>query len=179
MKNLSPKGKEELRKLYVSRKAEFKKLAEDINNHEESGKYFVVKNGPQKGLVTQRIENGTYKSVASDVDLADIRNFDGSPVKDSLKKRVIESMSKKTGSNVMHEDLISWSPDAKTGFNVKAKVSMINDLQKGKEGVTSFNPVAKPTSNYLKGKPIDPKAVHTNEELKTVLAANEKLPKRK
>jgi len=177
--NLSNKSKKEIAGLYKTRRREFNQLTEEIKNIEKSGKYHVVENGPQKGLVTQRMEDGTYKSITSDADLADIRNFDGSPVKESVKKQVIQSMSKKTGSNVMHEDLISWSEDAKTGFDIKKKVKMVNKLQEGKEGVTSFNPLAKPTSNYLKGKPIDPGSVHTNEELKKILAENEKLSRRK
>jgi hypothetical protein len=158
MKNLSPDFQKKLVKQYQDRRREFNNLAGKMKELEASGKYKVVDG---------RIINKDGKFLTGDVDVFDVVNFDGSPVKESVKKQVLDSMAKKRGSNIMHEDLLSWTTDD-NAFNLKAKVKMINNARDGGAGVTSYNPLADPTANYQKGSQIDLKQVRNYLEGKKV-----------
>jgi len=125
-------------KLFIEREKEYTKLAKDIKKLQEKGYTVVDKKVLYKG-----------KAITGDVDIYDVTNFDGTPVSPTVKKQVLESLTKKKGSNVLHEDLVSW--DKKSGtLDLKAKAKMLNaaggNVDDAK-GLTSFNPLAKPTNS--------------------------------
>lgn len=138
MKNLSPETQEKLAEQYTTRRREFNNLADKMKKLEASGDYKVVQG---------RIINKDGKFLTGDVDVYDVVNFDGTPVRESVKKQVLDSMMKKQGSNVMHEDLMSWKEGGKD-FSAKAKEKMIEAAVQEKEGkgLASYNPLAEPTA---------------------------------
>ncbi|MGL5258254.1 MAG: hypothetical protein ACRC76_14600 [Proteocatella sp.] len=157
MKSLSKETQKEIVDQYVKRRREFTKLAGDMKSLQAQGKYAVI-----DGKVMDMKNGGKF--ITGDVDLFDVTNFDGSPVSASVKKQVIKNLMSKSGSNVMHEDVLSWTKDG-TAFNPKAKASMISSAS-GKggakpvyvngsktidNGVTTYNPLADPTSNFYGG----------------------------
>ncbi len=143
IKNLSQETQEKLVEQYKTRRREFWQLSDKMKQYEVDGKYKVV-----DGLVVNK--NGKF--VTGDVDVYDIVNFDGTPVSESVKKQVIASMTSKKGSNVMHEGLMSWN-EGGIDFSQAAKDKMIAAATKNApgKGVTSYNPLAAPTSEvYIK-----------------------------
>lgn len=142
MKNLSQETQKKLIQQYEERSKEFSKLADTMKQYEKSGKYTVA-----DGVVYNK--NG--KVITGDVDIFDIVNYDGSPVKESVKKQVIASMSSKKGSNVMHEGLMSWEKGG-VDFSQAAKDKMIDAATKSTpgKGLTSYNPLSGPTSQVYK-----------------------------
>ena len=91
------------------------------------------------------------------MDIFDITNFDGTPVRPEIKKQVLDYLTqnkgfavKKGGSNVLHEDVISWTKDG-IEFSAEAKEKMIKAAMDESKGVTSYNPMADPTAEkYVK-----------------------------
>lgn len=143
MKKLSPETQEKLVKKYVERRREFNNLADKMKKLEASGEYKVVKG---------RVVNKDGKFITGDVDIYDVVNFDGTPVRASVKKQVLDHLTqnkgfavKKGGSNVMHEDVISWTKDG-IEFSEKAKEKLIEAAMDENKGVTSYNPLAGPTA---------------------------------
>lgn len=157
MKSLSKETQKEIVDQYVKRRREFTKLAGDMKSLQAQGKYAVI-----DGKVMDMKNGGKF--ITGDVDLFDITNFDGSPVSPSVKKQVMKNLIESDGSNVMHEDVLSWTKDG-TAFNPKAKAKMIKDASgvggtkpvyvNGSKtidnGVTTYNPLAGPTSNFYGG----------------------------
>jgi hypothetical protein len=119
-----------------------------MKQYEDQGKYKVI-----DGRVLDVKSN---KYITGDLDGYDITNFDGTPVRPSIKKQVMDKLGKTPDSNVMHEDLMSWVKEEEA-FNLKAKAKMINAAKEGEKGLTTFNPLNKPTSTYQTGAkiPID------------------------
>lgn len=143
MKNLSPQSQEELIEKYVARRREFWQQAEKMKKFEASGEYKVV-NG--------RVMNKDGKFLTGDVDVFDVTNFDGTPVSPKVKKQVLDHLTQnkgfavgKGGSNVLHEDVISWTKDGRE-FSEKAREKMIKAAMDDRKGVTSYNPMADPTA---------------------------------
>ncbi len=151
MKSLSEDTQKLIVEKFKDRSREFRKLAGDMEALKD--KYAVI-----DGRVMDLQKGGKF--VTGDVDLLDITNFDGTPVSSSLKKQVIDSLMKKTGSNIMHEDVMSWSKDGKA-FNLQAKIKMLNDARapvdptKAAGGISTYNPLATPTTSYQSGPRID------------------------
>ena len=149
-KNLSPTTKAELTNKFKERSREFRKLAEPMKKLEAAGEYKL-----EGGLVRDLKQGGKY--VTSDLDIHDIVNFDGTPVSESVKKEAYRKMmnyGKTLGkppvqSTVMHEGTMSWTKTSdKIGYSEKVKQGLIDGATKegpGK-GITSINPLAKPTS---------------------------------
>jgi hypothetical protein len=128
---------------YVARRREFIRQADKMKYFEASGQYKV-----KNGLVI----NKDGKFLTGDVDVFDITNFDGTPVSPKIKKQVLDHLTqnkgfavKKGGSNVLHEDVISWTKDG-IEFSAEAKEKMINAAMDENIGVTSYNPMAEPTA---------------------------------
>ncbi|MBU7006561.1 hypothetical protein [Phosphitispora fastidiosa] len=143
MKNLSPETQQKLVEKYVDRRREFNNLADKMKKLEASGEYKVVKG---------RVLNKDGKFITGDVDIYDVVNFDGTPVSPKLKKQVLDHLTqnkgfavKKGGSNVMHEDVISWTKDG-IEYSEKAKEKLIEAAMNENKGVTSYNPMAEPTA---------------------------------
>ncbi|PKM57760.1 MAG: hypothetical protein CVU98_04510 [Firmicutes bacterium HGW-Firmicutes-3] len=148
MKSLSPKTQNEIVQKYIDRRREYNKLGKVMKQYEDQGKYKVI-----DGRVLDVKSN---KYITGDLDGYDITNFDGTPVRPSIKKQVMDKLGKTPDSNVMHEDLMSWVKEEEA-FNLKAKAKMINAAKEGEKGLTTFNPLNKPTSTYQTGAkiPID------------------------
>lgn len=155
-KNLSPKSQKELVDLYKTRHREFRKLEGTMKELQAVGEYKL-----EGGLIKDLKQGGKY--VTSDLDIHDITNFDGSPVSASVKKEAYNRMMNYGGvkgkppvqSTIMHEGTMSWTAESdKLNFSEKAKQSLIEGATKegpGK-GITSFNPLAKPTAEkYVRG----------------------------
>lgn len=148
MKNLSPQSQKKLVEKYVARRREFNNLADKMKKFEASGQYKVVDG---------RVLNKNGKFITGDVDIFDITNFDGTPVRPEIKKQVLDYLTqnkgfavKKGGSNVLHEDVISWTKDG-IEFSAEAKEKMIKAAMDESKGVTSYNPMADPTAEkYVK-----------------------------
>lgn len=150
-KTLSPKTREELLDLYKTRRREFRNLSDSMKELQAAGEYKL-----ENGLVRDLKQGGKY--VTSDLDLQDVVNFDGSPVRESIKKqaydRVINYGQKINGkppvqSTVMHEGTMSWTKESDPlHFNEAAKQKLIDGATKegSGKGITSFNPHAKPTA---------------------------------
>lgn len=156
-KNLSPKTQKELVDLYKTRNRDFRKLEGTMKDLQAAGEYKLEANG----LIRDLKQGGKY--VTSDLDIHDITNFDGSPVSESVKKEAYNRMMNYGGvkgkppvqSTIMHEGTMSWTAESdKLNFSEKAKQSLIDGATKegpGK-GITSFNPLAKPTAEkYVRG----------------------------
>ncbi|MDD2956250.1 MAG: hypothetical protein PHD67_08035 [Oscillospiraceae bacterium] len=147
---LSPKTKAELADLYKTRHREFRKLADPMKELQALGEYKL-----EGGLVRDLKQGGKF--VTSDLDIHDMVNFDGTPVSESVKKQAYNRMMNygrgpgkpPVQSTVMHEGTMSWTKASdKVGYSEKAKQSLIDGASKegpGK-GITSFNPLAKPTA---------------------------------
>ncbi len=147
---LSPRTKAELADLYKTRHREFRKLADPMKELQALGEYKL-----EGGLVRDLKQGGKF--VTSDLDIHDIVNFDGTPVSESVKKQAYNRMMNygrvpgkpPVQSTVMHEGTMSWTKASdKVGYSEKAKQSLIDGASKegpGK-GITSFNPLAKPTA---------------------------------
>ena len=148
MKSLSPKTQKEIVQKYIERRREYNKLGKVMKQYEAQGKYKVI-----EGRVLDVKSN---KYITGDLDGYDITNFDGTPVRPTIKKQVMDKLGKTPDSNVMHEDLMSWVKEEEA-FNLKAKAKMINAAKEGEKGLTTFNPMNKPTSTYQTGAkiPID------------------------
>lgn len=143
IRNLSPETQQKLVEKYVARRREFIRQADKMKYFEASGQYKV-----KNGLVI----NKDGKFLTGDVDVFDITNFDGTPVSPKIKKQVLDHLTqnkgfavKKGGSNVLHEDVISWTKDG-IEFSAEAKEKMINAAMDENIGVTSYNPMAEPTA---------------------------------
>jgi len=144
--NKLPKAdKEKLVKLYAERRREFTKLAKDMKELESKGYKVVNKKIVKDG-----------KLLTGDVDVYDITNYDGTPINPKMKEKILDIMKKKSGSNIMHEDLVSWAKKSNT-LDIKAKAKMLNAasgaLDKPK-GLTSFNPLSKVTNSVHFDTPI-------------------------
>jgi len=114
-----------------------------MKKFEVSGEYKVVDG---------RVVNRAGKFLTGDVDVFDITNFDGTPVSPKVKKQVLDHLTQnkgfavgKGGSNVLHEDVISWTKDG-IEFSAKAREKMIEAAMDESKGVTSYNPMADPTA---------------------------------
>lgn len=143
MRRLSRETQEKLVEKYKSRRREYTRLSDTMKQYEQSGKYKVVGG---------RVLNSGGKVITGDVDIYDIVNFDGTPVAPKIKKQVLDHLTegkgftyKKGGSNVMHEDVISWSKDG-IEFSEKARDALIEGAMDESKGVTSYNPMADPTA---------------------------------
>lgn len=144
MKRLSKDTQTALVKQYQDRRREFHHLSEKMKSYEASGDFKVIDG---------RVFNRDGKLLTGDVDIYDVVNFDGTPVKESVKKQVLDSMMKKQGSNVMHDDVLSWKKGG-IDFSQKAKDAMIDAATSDKEGkgLTSYNPLSEPSAQtYVKG----------------------------
>lgn len=148
MKSLSPETQQKLVEKYVDRRREFNNLADKMKKFEASGQYTVVDG---------RVINKNGKLLTGDVDIYDVVNYDGTAVSPSVKKQVLDHLSqnkgfavKKGGSNVMHEDVMSWTKDG-VDFSAAAKDKMVKAAMNENKGVTSYNPMAAPTTQkYVK-----------------------------
>lgn len=152
--NLHPTTKKELTSLYKTRRREFRNLEGTMKELQEAGEYKLEANG----LIRDLKQGGKY--VTSDLDIHDITNFDGSSVSEGVKKEAYNRMMNygsvkgkpPVQSTIMHEGTMSWKPD--TDKLKLAKEGLIDGATKegpGK-GITSFNPLAKPTSEkYVRG----------------------------
>ncbi|NLO09953.1 MAG: hypothetical protein GX129_08840 [Clostridiales bacterium] len=151
---LHPTTKKELASLYKTRRREFRNLEGTMKDLQAAGEYKLEANG----LVRDLKQGGKY--VTSDLDIHDITNFDGSPVSESVKKEAYKRMMNygsvkgkpPVQSTIMHEGTMSWKPESE---KLKlAKERLIDGATKegpGK-GITSFNPLSKPTSEkYVRG----------------------------
>lgn len=143
VRRLSPETQQKLVEKYIDRRREFNNLADKMKKFEASGEYKVV-NG--------RVLNKDGKFITGDVDIYDITNFDGTPIRPKIKKQVLDHLTqnkgfavKKGGSNVMHEDVISWTKDG-IEFSEEAKEKLIKAAMDENKGVTSYNPMAEPTA---------------------------------
>ncbi|WP_028307975.1 hypothetical protein [Desulfitibacter alkalitolerans] len=168
LKGMSADEISELKKQFTKRTEEYSKLSNQMIDYEMQGKY-VVKNG----LVVD-VKTGKY--ITGDVDIYDITNFDGTPVSDKVKKMFIESVMKEKGSNVLHEDLISWASDDKA-FNLEAKIKMIKEASQGEKGIVTFNPLNNPTKGYssLDAKDIDAVLNHLSNKSSKLTPDQQKL----
>ena len=147
---LSLKTKKELADLYKTRHREFRNLAGNMKELQAAGEYKLV-----GGLVQDLKQGGKF--VTSDLDIHDIVNFDGSPVDESVKKLAYKRMMNygrtpgkpPVQSTVMHEGTMSWTKRSDPfSFSEAKKQGLIDGATKegpGK-GITSFNPLAKPTA---------------------------------
>ena len=138
MKSLSRETQEKIVEQYKARSREFNNLADKMAKLEAKGEFKVVGG---------RVINKNGKFLTGDVDVYDVVNFDGKPVSESVKKQVLDSLIKKQGSNVMHEDLLSWK-EGGIDFSAKAKEKMIEAAMQDKEGkgLTSYNPLGNSTA---------------------------------
>ncbi|MDF1617200.1 hypothetical protein [Petrocella sp. FN5] len=143
MRSLHPNTQKEIVKKYVERRREYHKLSKVMKQYEAQGKYKVI-----EGRV---FDIKSKKYITGDLDGFDVTNFDGTPVRPSIKKQVMDKLGKTPDSNVMHEDLMSWVNEEKAAFDLKAKAKMINAAKEGEKGLTTFNPLNKPTSTYQTG----------------------------
>jgi hypothetical protein len=144
---LSESQKKDVAKLYRERRREFTKLAKDMKELEKKGYSVINKKVVKDG-----------KLFTGDVDVYDITNYDGTPINPKMKAKILDIMEKKRGSNIMHEDLVSWSKDSKVGtLDLKAKAKMINaagGTAKNAKGLTTFNPLSKTTNSVHFDTPI-------------------------
>ncbi|SHK16412.1 hypothetical protein SAMN02745975_03785 [Geosporobacter subterraneus DSM 17957] len=168
LKGMSANEISELKKQFAKRTQEYTKLSNQMIDYEMQGKY-VVKNG----LVVD-VKTGKY--ITGDVDIYDITNFDGTPVNEKVKKMFLESVMKEKGSNVLHEDLISWASDDKA-FNLEAKIKMIKEAAQGEKGIVTFNPLNNPTKSYssIDTKDIDAVLNHLSDRSSKLTADQQKL----
>ncbi|HAP32781.1 MAG TPA: hypothetical protein DCQ14_07010, partial [Firmicutes bacterium] len=147
MDMLSPQEKKELLARYKARwheyreLYEYRELVEDMKSMTGKGGIKIV-----DGLV---IDVKTGKPFTGDVDLLELRNYDGSPLTLSQKKRYLDDLMGQRGSNVMHGDVMSWAAGDK-GFDPQAKADMLRDAMEGGKGVNIFSPNAAPVAAHLR-----------------------------
>jgi len=156
-----------VKKQFADRMDDYNKYSNRMIDLEQSGLVKV-----KDGIVHMAVKDPDtgkiiYKQVAGDVDLFDIRNFDGSEVSQTVKDMATKELKRLKASNVEHKDLISWDDIdnykktygskwesiekefADNSFSSTAKNNMI-DKAKGAEGVVTFNPLDDATKNIYK-----------------------------
>jgi propanediol dehydratase small subunit len=135
---LSPKAQENLTKRFTTRMEDFEGHAADMERLTSEGKIRV-----KDGIIYDRrgctSEDDPGKLITGDNDIHDFTNFDGSPLPEYVKEIAWKRLKSITPSNVLHGNVTSWN-ESIHGFDLKAKIKMINDARNKSVGVNTFNP---------------------------------------